>query len=222
MQKINIKTPWFSFFMVPLWQKEDTKVWVFISCCDSVISVNSAPSHSCLCDSAQVKLCVTPSSSASTPCRSTASTTWMNAWKVPWLRRRSSLCTQITASHLAVRWTNEPNDKQENYKHCYFVCAMSHFTETSISTFICRDGSKICHQSWRLNCQDLNSTLSSAALRRYTRNWNSHRSFIWTGERWTDNTIMNVWFHSVSNVPTWEMKKTSLKDNRAVWILNVL
>lgn len=56
-----------------------------------------------ICDSTQVRLCVTLSSLASTHCKSTASTTWMNAWKVPWLRRRSSHYIQITVSRLAVR-----------------------------------------------------------------------------------------------------------------------
>lgn len=58
-----------------------------------------------LCCSLQVKHCVTSSSLVSTPCRWTGSTTFTNAWKVPWLRRRSSPCIQITASRQAARWT---------------------------------------------------------------------------------------------------------------------
>lgn len=53
---------------------------------------------------------------------------------------------------------------------------------------IFRDGSKSYHQSWHLNCLDLNSTPSSVVLKRYTRNWSSHKSSTWTGELCTVNT----------------------------------
>lgn len=66
---------------------------------------------------------------------------------------------------------------------CMYVC----FAKTVMFSLVCRDGSKSYHQSWHLNCLDLNSTPSSVVLKRYTRNWSSHKSFIWTGERCTDN-----------------------------------
>lgn len=70
-----------------------------------------------------------------------------------------------------------------------------------LSSLLRRDGSKSCHRSWHLNCLDSSSTLSSDVLKRYTRNWNSHKSFTWTGELCTDNTIKDVHVNSVSHVP---------------------
>lgn len=55
-----------------------------------------------------------------------------------------------------------------------------------------RGGSKSYHQSWHLNCPDLNSTPSLAVLKRYTRDWSSHKLFAWTGELCTDGTIIDA------------------------------
>lgn len=81
---------------------EKNRWWVLHSFFMLMISFSSVV-H--LCCSLQVKHCVTSSSLVSTPCRWTGSTTFTNAWKVPWLRRRSSPCIQITASRQAARWT---------------------------------------------------------------------------------------------------------------------
>lgn len=53
----------------------------------------------------------------------------------------------------------------------------------------------------------MNSTPSSAVLKRSTRNWSSHKSFIWTGELCTDITNIEVLVHSLSLVPTWNGRR---------------
>lgn len=58
----------------------------------------------------------------------------------------------------------------------------AHSHSYSVFTYLCRDGSRNYRQYWPLNCQGLNSTLSSVVPRRSTRNWSSHKSFSWTGK----------------------------------------
>lgn len=133
-----------------------------------VVTVNSVSVTFVFCDGAQVRLYTILSSSVSTPCKSTASTTWMNASKVPWLRRRSNPCIQITVSHLDVRWPVS-SCQQQNFS--VWIILNQCFWNVNVSVFPLhgRDGSKSCRQSWRLSFLDLNSIPSSAVLRRYTR-----------------------------------------------------
>ena len=76
----------------------------------------------------------------------------------------------------------------------HFVC-INWFLFSIIRAIFFRDGFQSCLPCWPLNCLDLSLTLSLDARRRYTRNWNSHKSCTWIGM--VQVTPLEISFHII-------------------------